>query len=75
VTNGRTPGGRLRGIRVVSADGAHMTLRRALRRELGGFLGAGLFSGLQSLASMTADDLRRSTADNRAGTLVVVDDR
>jgi uncharacterized RDD family membrane protein YckC len=75
LTNGRTPGGRLLGIRVVRADGARMTPGRALRRELRGFVGAGLFSAMQSLALMSTDDLRRSAADSRAGTVVVVDDR
>jgi uncharacterized RDD family membrane protein YckC len=75
LTNGRTPGRKLLGIRVVRADGTRMTLRRALRRELGGFARAGLLEGVQSLASMSMDDLRRSSADNRARTVVVIDDR
>jgi uncharacterized RDD family membrane protein YckC len=75
LTDGRTPGGKLLGIRVVRADGARMTLGRALRRELGGLAGAGPFAAMQSLASMSVDDLRRSAADDRARTVVVVDDR
>jgi uncharacterized RDD family membrane protein YckC len=75
LTNGRTPGRKLLGMRVVRADGTRMTPGRALRRELGGLAGAGLFTGMQSLASMSADGLRRSSADNRARTVVVVDER
>jgi uncharacterized RDD family membrane protein YckC len=74
LTNGRTPGRRLLGIRVVRTDGRRLTLRGALRRELGGLGRAGLLMGLMSVASMDRDELRRSEADTRAGTVVVVDD-
>lgn len=74
LTDGRTPGRKLRGMRVVRADGARMTLGCALRREVGG-LGDGPLAGLQSLAAMKMDGLRRSSADNRGGTVVVRDER
>jgi uncharacterized RDD family membrane protein YckC len=74
LTNGRTLGRKLLGIRVVCADGARMTLRRVLRRELGGAARAGLLEGVLSIASMGTDELRRSRADARGRTVVVFDD-
>src|SRR2546423_8281718 len=75
VTNGRTAGRKLLGIRVVRGDGMRMTLGRVLRRELGGIGRGASFTALLSLASMGTDSLRRSGADRRAGTVVVIDDR
>jgi uncharacterized RDD family membrane protein YckC len=75
LTDGRTLGRKLFGIRVVRADGARMTLGCVLRRELGAYVHGGPIDGLKSLASMNWDELHRSSADMRADTLVVVDER
>ena len=65
---GQTPGNRLLGIRVVSADGSRIRLRRALRRFAGLVL-ATLPLGAGFLPVLT-DDRRRGLHDRIAGTVV-----
>jgi uncharacterized RDD family membrane protein YckC len=65
---GQTPGGRILGIRVVSADGSRIGLRQALRRVAGMGL-AILTLGVGFLPVLT-DDRRRGLHDRIAGTVV-----
>jgi uncharacterized RDD family membrane protein YckC len=65
---GQTPGSRLLGIRVVSADGGRVKFRQSLRRA-GGMALATAMLGAGFLPVLT-DDRRRGLHDRIAGTVV-----
>jgi uncharacterized RDD family membrane protein YckC len=68
-TTGQTPGARVMEIRVVSADGGQLKLRRAALRVVGVFLAAlPLFAGF---VGILYDSRRRGFQDHLAGTVVI----
>lgn len=72
LTNGRSPGKMLLGLRIVRTNGQPLTYGIAVKREFWRFVMQGLPSMLATIPAAATDRFRRSEADDQADTIVIV---